>query len=88
MRLEYFIHREPFTFPIQETSHFGPRLSVPVTIILIKEATDRRFETRADAARHSGDTSNVICVKGQQVGYVEVVTHLSAVLSTKGYYGR
>jgi methyl-accepting chemotaxis protein len=31
------------------------------------------------------DTSNVISVKGQQVGYVEVVTDLSAILSTKDY---
>jgi len=31
------------------------------------------------------DTSNVISVKGQHVGYVEVVTDLSAILSTKDY---
>ena len=31
------------------------------------------------------DTSNVINVKGQHVGYVEVVTDLSAILSTKDY---
>jgi methyl-accepting chemotaxis protein len=38
-----------------------------------------------DDLRCKQDTSNMISVKGQQVGYVEVVTDLSAILSMKDY---
>jgi methyl-accepting chemotaxis protein len=53
-------------------------------IMQLKKGTPESFFDWGDL-RCKQDTSNLVNIKGQHIGFVEVVTDLSAVLSTKDY---